>query len=113
MYSNLYGSRMFETNISEDMALNHWTPTNPTSDIPRLVAGDPNLNDQRFSDRAVEDGSYLRVKNLQIGYSLSAEAAGKIYLKNLRIYASADNLLTFTNYSGLDPELFGLYGNPL
>lgn len=112
MYQSLYSSTMNETNISRDMALNHWSTENPTSDLPRLTASDPNLNGSRFSDRWVEDGSYLRVKNLQIGYTLPGSISNKIHLKNLRIYTSIDNLYTFTNYSGFDPELFGLYQNP-
>lgn len=112
MYQSLYSSRMFETNISSDMALNNWTPENPTSNVPRLTAGDPNKNDERFSDRWVEDGSYLRIKNIQLGYTLPKSLLNKIHVQNLRVYASFDNLFTFTKYSGLDPELFGLYGNP-
>ncbi len=112
MYQSLYSSRMFETNISRDMALNHWTPERPGSDVPRLTAGDPNKNDERFSDRWVEDGSYLRIKNIQLGYTLPNSMMSKLRIKNMRVYASFDNLFTFTKYTGLDPELFGLYGNP-
>ena len=94
------------------MAVNHWSPENPTSDVPRLNAADLNKNNENFSDRYVEDGSYLRLKNLQLGYSLPAGITEKMHIKNLRIYTSLDNLLTLTKYSGLDPELFGLYGSP-
>jgi hypothetical protein len=113
MYQTLYNSKMFETNISQDMAVNHWSATNPTSDVPRLDIADLNKNVENFSDRYVENGSYLRVKNLQFGYSIPIGLAQKMHIKNLRIYASFDNLLTFTKYTGLDPELFGLYGSPL
>jgi len=112
MYQTLYSSKMFETNISRDMALNHWTPENPTSDVPRLDAADLNKNVENFSDRYVENGSYLRLKNLQFGYSLPASLTKKLRIQNFRIYTSLDNLVTLTKYSGLDPELFGLYGNP-
>ncbi len=112
MYQTLYSTKMFETNISRDMAVNHWSPENPTSDVPRLNAADLNKNNENFSDRYVEDGSYLRLKNLQLGYSLPAGITEKMHIKNLRIYTSLDNLLTLTKYSGLDPELFGLYGSP-
>jgi TonB-dependent starch-binding outer membrane protein SusC len=112
MYQTLYNSKMFECNISQDMAVNHWTPENPTSDVPRLDAADLNKNTENFSDRYVENGSYLRVKNFQLGYSLPSELTRKIHIKNLRVYTSMDNLLTFTKYTGLDPELFGLYGDP-
>jgi TonB-dependent starch-binding outer membrane protein SusC len=112
MYQTLYNSKMFECNISSDMAVNHWSPENPTSDVPRLDAADLNKNTENFSDRYVENGSYLRVKNLQFGYSIPMEFAKKMHIKNLRIYTSFDNLFTFTKYTGLDPELFGLYGDP-
>jgi len=112
MYQTLYNSKMFECNISQDMAVNHWSPENPTSDVPRLDAADLNKNTENFSDRYVENGSYLRVKNLQFGYSIPMEFAKKMHIKNLRIYTSFDNLFTFTKYTGLDPELFGLYGDP-
>jgi TonB-dependent starch-binding outer membrane protein SusC len=112
MYQTLYNSKMFECNISSDMAVNHWSPENPTSDVPRLDAADLNKNTENFSDRYVENGSYLRIKNLQFGYSIPIGFAQKMHIKNLRIYASFDNLLTFTKYTGLDPELFGLYGDP-
>jgi TonB-linked SusC/RagA family outer membrane protein len=113
MRQTLYNSKMFECNISRDMAVNSWTPANPTSNVPRLNAADLNKNTENFSDLYVEDGSYLRLKNLQLGYSLPTSVIKKIGVKNLRIYASVDNLLTLTKYSGLDPELFGLYGNSL
>ena len=112
MYQTLYSSKMFECNISKDMAVNHWSPENPDSDVPRLDAADLNKNTENFSDRYVEDGSYLRLKNLQIGYTIPADLSKKMYIKNLRIYTSLDNLLTLTKYTGLDPELFGLYGDP-
>ena len=113
MYQTLYNSKMFETNISQDMAVNHWSATNPTSDVPRLDIADLNKNVENFSDRYVENGSYLRVKNLQFGYTIPSELAKKMHIKNLRIYTTFDNLLTFTKYTGLDPELFGMYGSPL
>jgi TonB-linked SusC/RagA family outer membrane protein len=82
-----------------------WTPANPTADMPRAVAGDPNRNN-RTSDRFVEDGSYLRLKNVQLGYSLPVALLGKMgNLSQVRVYASAQNLLTFTKYTGVDPEI--------
>ncbi len=113
MYQSLYSSRMFETNISRDMALNHWSATNPEGNLPRLTKSDPNKNDETFSDRLVENGSYLRIKQIQLGYTLPRRWTMKAGIKDLRVYAAIDNLHTFTKYSGLDPEVFGLYGNPL
>lgn len=112
MRQTLYNSKMFECNISRDMAVNSWTPANPTSNIPRLNAADLNKNTENFSDLYVEDGSYLRLKNLQLGYTLPTSVTKKIGVKNFRVYTTIDNLLTITKYTGLDPELFGLYGNP-
>ena len=84
--------------------LNYWTPTNTNTTMPRLNGND--LNDNlRFSDRYVEDGSYLRLKTLQIGYALPPTVAKKIFMTGLRIFISSDNLLTFTKFSGADPEI--------
>jgi len=113
MRQSLYNSKMFETNISRDMAVNSWTPANPTSNIPRLDAADLNKNTENFSDLYVEDGSYLRLKMLQLGYSLPKSFIKKAGISNVRLYVSAENVFTLTKYTGLDPEVFGLYGNPL
>ena len=80
--------------------LDHWTPTNPSNTMPRAIVGDPNQND-RLSDRWIEDAHYLRLRNAQIGYTLPAGLWG---LKGTRVWVSATNLLTLTPYSGLDPE---------
>jgi TonB-dependent starch-binding outer membrane protein SusC len=87
--------------------LNAWTPTNTNTDIPRAVSGDPNHN-TRTSDRFIENGSYLRLKNLSIGYSIPQDAikglTGNV-VSNLRIYVSSQNLFTITKYTGYDPEI--------
>ena len=85
---------------------NRWTPTNGQTDIryPRAVWGDPN-NNRRNSDRFLEDGSYMRLKNLNIGYRLPQALLKRIRLNNLRVYYSGQNLWTATNYSGSDPEV--------
>jgi TonB-linked SusC/RagA family outer membrane protein len=93
-------------NASTDV-LNAWTPTNTDTNIPRAVSGDPN-NNSRTSDRFVEDGSYLRLKNISLGYALPAgtlQSLTKGTIATARIYASAQNLLTFTKYTGYDPEI--------
>jgi len=69
-----------------------------------LHYGDPNEN-KRFSDRYIEDGSYLRVKNIVFGYTVPAKWTRKYHFDNLRIYANIQNLLTFTKYTGYDPEV--------
>lgn len=83
-----------------------WTPDNKTTDtnFPRAVFGDPN-NNRRTSDRFLEDASYLRLKNLNLGYRLPSSLVQKVGLNSLRIYVSGQNLLTFTKYSGFDPEV--------
>jgi TonB-linked SusC/RagA family outer membrane protein len=81
--------------------LDHWSPNNTNSENPRAVVSDPNQND-RLSDRWVEDANYFRLKNMQIGYTLPA---GRFGLKNgTRFYVAGTNLFTKTPYSGLDPE---------
>lgn len=81
-----------------------WTPTNTNTDIPRAAWGDPN-NNRRTSTRFLEDGTYMRLKNMNVGYTIPSEITSKIRLANLRVYYSGQNLLTFTKYKGLDPEI--------
>ena len=80
--------------------------SNPDTRIPRAIANDPNDND-RISDRYIEDGSYLRIRNITLGYTLPASVARKWMLENIRVYANIQNLVTFTNYTGYDPEIGG------
>jgi TonB-dependent starch-binding outer membrane protein SusC len=79
--------------------LDRWTSANPSNTMPRAVVGDPNQNG-RFSERWVEDASYFRLRNLQLGYSLPEGLWGT----GTRLYVAATNLFTMTPYSGLDPE---------
>ncbi|GJM32068.1 MAG: SusC/RagA family TonB-linked outer membrane protein [Saprospiraceae bacterium] len=90
-------------NVSADL-VNAWSPTNTGSSIPRNVSTDPNSN-IRPSDYFLEDGSYLRLRNLQIGYTLPTELVNKVAISKARIYISAYNLLTITDYSGFDPGI--------
>lgn len=83
-------------------ALNAWTPENPNTDIPRAVIGDPNGNIST-SDRFVENGNYLRLNNLQIGYNLPVLLRQKLNVGDFRIYAGATRLFTLTKYKGYDP----------
>jgi TonB-dependent starch-binding outer membrane protein SusC len=83
---------------------NRWTPTNTNTEMPRAAWGDPN-NNRRTSTRFLEDGSYMRLKNVSVGYTLPQNIISKLRLGSLRVYYSGQNLLTFTNYKGLDPEI--------
>jgi TonB-linked SusC/RagA family outer membrane protein len=85
--------------------LNRWLGEGSTNDYPRVTLNDQNLNFSRPSDYFVHDASYLRVKNVQIGYSFPIRAGDFVLIHKLRIYASAQNLLTFTKYKGFDPEI--------
>ncbi len=87
--------------------LNAWTPTNTNTDIPRAASSDPNEN-ARPSTRFVEDGSFLRLKNIMAGYNIPAQSLKTLTkgtVKSFRIYVSAQNILTFTKYKGYDPEV--------
>lgn len=87
-------------NATKD-ALNRWTPTNTNTDVPRASAS----NNPEVSSRWVEDGSYLRLKNVALGYNFPKFLLGKMQISRLRVYASAQNILTFTKYKGFDPEV--------
>lgn len=79
-------------------------PKNTGTDMPRAILGDPNKN-MRASDRYIEDGSYLRLKSLIIGYTLPESLLNTLKISNLRFYVGGKNLLTFTDYDGFDPEV--------
>ena len=83
--------------------LDAWTPQNTHTDMPRAVLNDLNQN-TRESTRFLENGNFVRLRQLQLGYSLSRTIAKKIYLEKCRLYVSGENLFTITKYSGIDPE---------
>ncbi|GEC72502.1 TonB-linked outer membrane protein, SusC/RagA family [Flavobacterium flevense] len=91
------------TNLNVDY-LGRWTGEGTSNSIPRASFASQ-ANNSRTSSRFVQDGSYLRLKNIQLGYSLPMNILNKIALDQLRFYVSAQNLLTFTKYNGLDPEV--------
>ena len=78
--------------------------SNPKAKLPRATSGDPNDND-RLSDRYIEDGSYIRIKNITLGYTLPKSWLTKLKIENLRAQINIQNLLTFTKYKGYDPEI--------
>lgn len=91
--------------------LDRWTASNTTSNEPRMTRADANEN-MRFSDRYVEDGDLISLRNIQLGYNLPASLNTKLHLKAVRIYVSADNLIRWTDYKGFDPEFGALYTSP-
>jgi hypothetical protein len=91
-----YGSNMFK-----DVYYNHWTPENPNAKYPKITR----TQKMNFSDRLIEDGSFLRLRNIQLSYSLPLKKWNQNIFQNVRLYVSAQNILTFTKYSGWDPEV--------
>ncbi len=82
-----------------------WTGPGTSNSIPRAISGDPNQNN-RFSDRFVENAGFLRLRNIQIGYSIPQSIIDQYPGFNSgRVYIGGSNLLTFTNYTGMDPEV--------
>lgn len=92
-----------DNNATTEM-LQRWTPANTNTNIPRAVTGNPGQN-TRPSSRFIEDGSFLRLQNIQIGYNFPSVLTRKINAQNIRIYLSGQNLYTFTNYKGFNPEI--------
>jgi len=78
--------------------------SNPDTDVPRAIAGDPNENN-RISDRYIEDGSYVRIKNIALAYYVPSKYLNKLRIHNLKLYINLQNMWTFTKYTGLDPEV--------
>lgn len=97
---------MYTVRNQTKKVLNRWTGEGTSNSIPRAIYSDPNKN-TRTSTRFIEDGSYLRLKNLTLGYTLPESLIKKASINSLRFYMSAQNLLTLTKYSGFDPEIQG------
>jgi TonB-dependent starch-binding outer membrane protein SusC len=96
-----YVFRMFQTNVKSDLLENSWTPTNTNAKYPRIDDNDSYSN--AFSQFYVEDGSYVRLRNVQLGYNVPQRFAR--WLNATRVYVQAENLFTITGYEGLDPAL--------
>ncbi len=90
-----------DANTTRDYFNNAWTTSNTDTDQPRVG----NNSNREISSRFVEDGSYIRLKNLALGYNLPSDVTESLGLQNIRFSISAQNLLTITNYTGLDPEV--------
>jgi TonB-linked SusC/RagA family outer membrane protein len=92
------------SNVSLEFFANRWTPQNPSNEYPKVNA-DPGLTRRFISDAEVENGSYLRLKSVSLGYNLPERMIRRAGLVNARIYLTASNLITWTEYSGYDPEV--------
>jgi len=114
-FQGSFGNKIFNQNrtLLENMidpfnqsvdVLNSWTHAGQQTDMARQVYADPN-NNHVFSTRYLESGTYVRLKNLTVGYTFPVGALKKIGVSSLRIYATGQNILTFTNYKGYDPEV--------
>ncbi|HEY0299566.1 MAG TPA: TonB-dependent receptor [Arachidicoccus sp.] len=101
---NLLQEELELTNLGQNASttlLQRWTPANPSNSVPRASYSPV----AQVIDRYMQDGSYLRLKNISLGYNFSLNTAHSILAKQIRVYASAQNLLTFTHYNGYDPEV--------
>ncbi|MEO6721266.1 MAG: TonB-dependent receptor, partial [Ferruginibacter sp.] len=88
-------------------AMSRWTGEGTSNDFPRLSDSDPNRNVSNMSDFYLEKGDYLRLKVMQLGYTLPKSIFDKIGVSRLRVYVTAENLVTLTDYTGYDPEVGG------
>ncbi len=91
--------RLFNTNVRQDRLTDSWTPDNPNAKYPIIDENDQFSS--TYSDFYVQDGSYLRLRNLQIGYNIPTSN----WFSNMRVYLQGQNLFTVTGYDGLDPAL--------
>ncbi|WP_442590976.1 SusC/RagA family TonB-linked outer membrane protein [Pedobacter sp. AW31-3R] len=107
-----YGNQILNSNLqtlelftgqqnAASSALDRWTPENTNTDVPRASSDPANF----FSSRFVEDGSFLRLKSVTLGYNLPKSVISALKIRNARIFFSGQNLLTWTNYTGFDPEV--------
>jgi TonB-dependent starch-binding outer membrane protein SusC len=112
LITGTYGNEIFNGMQRRDLrytnrttaALDRWTGEGTSNTMPRYTWLDTNNND-RISDLYIEDGSYVRLKNIQIGYTLPRNVVNRINISAWRFYVSAENLVTLTRYTGADPEI--------
>ncbi|MCG8581598.1 MAG: SusC/RagA family protein, partial [Bacteroidales bacterium] len=99
---NMHDGARTGDNLSTD-ALAAWTPNNRYTNVPKYVQNNASGSNQ-ISTRFLEDASYLRLKNISLTYNLPQSICSKLKMQGLKVFASAENLLTFTNFKGFDPE---------
>jgi TonB-linked SusC/RagA family outer membrane protein len=107
-YNTVSGQNMSLISNKPDL-LNRWTPTNTNTNIPGFIKG--GSENKVHTTRFVEDGSFVKIKSITLGYTLPSNLCKAFGINNLRIYASVQNLFHITNYSGMDPE--ATLGDPL
>ena len=100
---DVYPIATFDRGLIPKSWINRWTSENPSTTMPRITAPDYSWN---YSNSTfwMQDGSYLRLKNIQIGYNIPENVCNNIGIEDAKIYLNGKNLLTFTNYKGYDPE---------
>ncbi len=111
MWQGTMGNDVFDATRRTDISatnlpswmLARWTGEGTSNRIPHYVQGDS--KNWQSSDLYVYDGSYIRLKNIQLGYTLPASLTKKVFVSSLRLYVAAENLFTFTKYHGFDPEI--------
>lgn len=99
-----YGLTNAYSNVSQDYRDNAWTPENKSNVYSRAVISDVNKNN-RVSDHFVEDGSFIRLRNVKLGYNLPSTLIKNLGMSSFKLYVSAQNLITLTKYTGWDPEI--------
>jgi hypothetical protein len=100
---------MFDSKNQSVAVLDRWTPENTITDMPRAIGNGNTLNVQN-STRFIEDGSYVRLKSMTLSYDIFKEEDKVKAIRNFSVFVTGQNLLTFTNYSGFDPEV-NAFGN--
>ncbi|MDE6438502.1 MAG: TonB-dependent receptor, partial [Muribaculaceae bacterium] len=98
--------------LNKDIVDNSWTPQNPYDSKYPVLRNSANSKNNIASDAFVHDGSYLRCKNIQLGYTVPQAFSRKFFVENLKVYTSIDNLFTITSFPGLDPEIGATVGYP-
>jgi hypothetical protein len=111
-YTRIWGEAMTATSGNQMATVkDRWTFENMNTSMPRYANGDPNEN-AGISNRFIEDGSYLRIQNITLGYNFTSLLQRRLRaISRIRAYVSVQNLYTFTNYSGYDPEVGPVNGN--
>jgi TonB-linked SusC/RagA family outer membrane protein len=103
------GTLLGETNVLRSTWENRWTAENPNNIYPKVAPSERNV----FSDAQIEDASFIRIKNVGLGYTIPAALANRVNIAKCRVYGNVSNLWTFTKYTGYDPEVIAFGQNSL